>query len=310
MTENALQTRPAFPLAHRTAADPLAAFLASKRSEATRRAYTQDVLAFSQHIDARDVAALLGTGVADVAAWRDAMMAEGKKPATVGRRLSGLRAFFKFAVSMGAASRNPAELVEAPTVAAHRARAPWIDRADGRALLEAPPTDTARGKRDRAILELLLRLGLRRGELTSLTLGSINRDVAGGCWTLIVSGKGGKVRELAMNGTGRTMAEYLDAAGRDIEAEPEDTPLFQGRGGRPMTGEAIRQLVNRYADRAGCTIRGGAALSAHGCRRTFATAAIDAGVGMEALRRAMGHASVSTTSRYDKRADADVTVNY
>ncbi len=68
--------------------------------------------------------------------------------------------------------------------------------------------------------------------------------------------------------------------------------------GRMLTGEAIRQILARRTLAAGL-----AAISPHDLRRTYAGDLFDAGADLPAVQQLMGHASPSTTSRYDRRGD-------
>lgn len=284
---------------------PLREFFMAKRSAATRRAYKGDLEAFMRFMR-RGGESMFAATPGDVAAWRDAQTAQGLAPATVARRISAVRAAFRFLVATGRLSQNPADPVEAPRVDAHRASAPWLERAEARRLLNAPDPSTRRGLRDRAILALLLGLGLRRGELAALRCGDIQATPGGG-YTLRVQGKRGKVRVLTMNGAFAPVAAYLQAEGRELS---DEGLLFKGLLGRELSGEAVRKIVARYALQADVAVQGGESISPHGLRRSFATRALDGGASIEMLRRAMGHSSVATTSRYDKRADADLTVSY
>jgi site-specific recombinase XerD len=65
-----------------------------------------------------------------------------------------------------------------------------------------------------------------------------------------------------------------------------------------LTGEAIRQILSRRTRVAGL-----AAISPHDLRRTYAGDLLDAGADLPAVQQLMGHASPSTTSRYDRRGD-------
>ncbi|MBI4612722.1 MAG: tyrosine-type recombinase/integrase [Planctomycetes bacterium] len=286
--------------------DLVGAFVGAKRSRETRAAYLADLRALAAHLGGREA---LGTAtVAGIVAWRDDMLARGLSPATVGRRLSAARTFYGFAVAEGLRPSNPALHVEGPAVEAARARAPWVEAPDARRILEVPDTSTVRGLRDRAILGLLFRLGLRRGEVAGLTRGQVRQEADG--LRLVVHGKGGKTRELVLNGEGRILLSWVERAG--LLDAPADALMFASprNPARALSGRQLANIVRDAARAAGVEVQGGDSLSPHGARRTFATRALDTGATMEALRRAMGHASVATTSRYDRRADADLVVSY
>lgn len=299
-----------------TAGDALGAFLANKRSANTRRAYAADLGAFARYLGAADQAeaarVVLAADVAAVVAWRDAMIADGCAPSTVARRLAAARTFYTFARAVGAVERNPAELVEAPRVEAARQRAPHVEAAGARRLLDSPDTSTVRGLRDRAILGLLACSGLRRAEVAGLRAGDVKCSPVG--VTATVDGKGGKVRTVDVDrATAAALLAYLAAAGRPLDQAEASAPMFRGIG--PHAGasgialDTVDHLVRAHAARAGVEAVGGA-VAPHALRRTFATVALDRGASLEALRRTMGHADPRTTARYDRRREASVTVAY
>ena len=315
----ALPTLPAHPAAQGVRVGGVGALLAAKRNANTLAAYARDVLDLARFLagqdvfgldDPRAVRALLGATSADIARWRDEL-ARNRLPATVARKLSAVRTFYKLATSEGLVRTNPATLVEAPKVQAHRARAPFLEAPEVRRLLAAPNTSTLTGKRDRVILALAFRLGLRSDEIRLLTVGQIERDGVG--WKLRVVGKGGKERTLALNGVASLLRDYLHAAG--LETAPAGALVFPSPldPSRPLARRVFARIFARHAKRAGVVVEANGRvreLSPHVGRRTFATRVLDCGGSIEALRRAMGHANTATTARYDRRADADVVADY
>jgi integrase/recombinase XerD len=111
---------------------------------------------------------------------------------------------------------------------------PALGDRQARAFLEAPPADTLKGQRDRAILATLLYHGLRCEELCTLTVGSIHQRE--GVPHIRVEGKGDKVRYLPLHVTAqRLIAAYLQEA---KHAEDLRDPLF-----RPVKNNRTRTLA-------------------------------------------------------------------
>lgn len=291
------------------------AFVASKRSAATRAAYGRDLAAFAVHLgsdpaDADAVSAtLLAASVADVTGWRDAMIASGHRPASVNRRLAALRTFYKFAKATGALDAlhpNPVEFVECPRVSVERQRRPFLEAEDVAKLLDAPDPSTRRGARDRAALGLMAVSGLRREEVSHLRCGDL-AAVGEPPWDLTVDGKGDKTRIVAVDGdTVAAIHAYLRLSGRDLGAHPA-APIFLGRDKRsPISVDAVDDIVARNARAVGLPGR----VAPHALRRSFGTITADQGATPDQRRRAMGHASLTTTSRYDRRQRAVVLAKY
>jgi site-specific recombinase XerD len=293
--------------------------LANKRSAATRAAYRADILAFVRYVGADTSVAeptLLTATVGQIIAWRDTMIAKEAAPATIARRLSSIRTFFRFARAVGAAAINPAELVEGPRVEASRQRAPHLEARQARRLLAAPDTTTMRGLRDRAILGLLASSGLRRAEVAGLCLGDVRSEPGG--LVVTVTGKGGRTRTVDVDrATADALVAYLATDGRTVGPGDGGGPLFRplrnprGRGNldKPLSLRAINTMVSGYAAIADVRAQDGA-VAPHALRRTYASVAIDRGASLETLRRSMGHADLRTTARYDKRRESTLTVTY
>lgn len=161
--------------------------------------------------------------------------------------------------------------------------------------LEGPHPTVA--TRDRALFALMLAAGLRRSEAATLQMRHLRRDEQ----TLVVTGKGGRVRRIPIS---RGAFELLE---RWLERLPAgSTFLFPriGRTGRvlcdrPMSGTAIALLLRRRCDSADVPL-----IRPHDLRRTTATDALEAGCDLLAVGAVLGHSSPAVTARYDRRGDA------
>lgn len=89
-------------------------------------------------------------------------------PASVRRKLSALSSLFDYLCERNAVTHNPVDGVARPDEATNEGKTPALSDPQARALLKAPTDTTLKGKRDRAILSVLLYHGLRRAELCSL----------------------------------------------------------------------------------------------------------------------------------------------
>lgn len=218
------------------------------------------------------------------------MHARGLSAATISRRLSAARAFFRWLGREGLVSENPAAAVKNPR---RGERLPdRLDVEDVEAVLEAPDTADPAGWRDRALLELLYAAGLRVSELVALDLD----DVSFADRTLRVLGKGRKERIVPF---GRKAAEvlraYLDAfAARRIATEEE--ALFLNQRGRRLTDRSVRRILDQAVRRA-ALLRG---VHPHLLRHSFATHLLESGMDLRAIQELLGHSRLSTTQRYTR----------
>lgn len=161
-------------------------------NEKTQRFYKCDVAAFSAFTGLRKVTELRTVTRAHVIAWRKALEARHLTPASIRRKLSALSSLFDYLCERNAVLGNPVDGVKRPAANANEGSTPALGDAQARRLLEAPPADTLKGIRDRAILAVLLYHGLRREELCLLRI----RDMQSrqGVMHFRVKGKRDKIR--------------------------------------------------------------------------------------------------------------------
>lgn len=171
----------------------------------------------------------------------------------------------------------------------------WLTLGQARALLNAPD-GTMRGKRDKAVLALLLGCGLRREELAKLDWHQIQlRD---GKWMLIdIKGKGGRIRTIgapvwviqALNAWER---EACPVRARNTPSRVVRSIRESGKINGSLSATAIWDIVLKYAAEVGVTC------TPHDLRRTFAKLARKGGAQLEVIQKSLGHASIRTTEIY------------
>lgn len=229
-----------------------------------------------------------------------------RKP-TAARKLVVVRRLLEVAVILKLRNDNPArELTGFSTGAKDETPHRALNKAEVRTLLEVIPTDTRKGKRDYALIMLLLRTGLRRAEAAALLRKDISNE-QGHTIVTVHHGKGEKRRVIKLPvDVFKALTLYLEAIS-NLEAggqaaQTENRPLFVrfSKGDRPkqtaLNGLDIERIVEGYAKAAGL-----AGLSPHGLRATFVTITLGNGASLEQVQYAMGHADPRTTERYHKR---------
>ena len=267
----------------------------------TRRAYKNDVNSFMRFLGITQAGEFRSVTRAHVIAWRKTLEAQSLAPSSIRRKLSALSDLFDHLCESNAITHNPVKGVLRPKEAAHEGKTPALSDAQARQLLDAPPTDTLKGKRDRAILAVLLYHALRRAELCGLQMRDYS--VRRGVQTLAVHGKGSKIRYLPVHPLAvRLIEDFLDATSH---REERDSPLFRplkNPGGsleRPLSGTAVyTSVVKQWARKAGIPPE---AVRPHALRTTAATNALEHGADIAKVQEWLGHSNISTTRLYDKR---------
>lgn len=240
--------------------------------------------------------------------------------ATVGRKISSLRSFFKFLTRENHVARNPfaglaspkrnkflpqvltvqevARLLDAPRQVGaealkteiHPARRLWLDYV---------------AARDTAILEALYSTGMRISELTGMA--EEHFDMLSG--VIKARGKGKKERLCPVGAPAvkalRAALEKRAAVAPALQRKPAARPASPGgqRSGRPvfishtggrLTPRSVERLLKRYLVRANLNPN----ISPHALRHSFATHLLDAGADLRSVQELLGHASLSTTQIY------------
>lgn len=203
-----------------------------------------------------------------------------------------LRSFLRFAHATGRTSAQLWGAVPAPS-AWHLASLPKaVPAADVERLLQVASHArfTACGRRDYAILLLLVRLGLRRGEVASLRLDDIDWRAG----ELTVSGKGSRAERLPLPAEpGEAIVAWLTDGRPECQSRSLFTTLRPA--GLPLTSGAVGHVVGST-----CRTAGLGRIGAHQLRHTLATAMLRAGASLPEVGQVLRHRSVMSTAIYAK----------
>ena len=219
-------------------------------------------------------------------AYLSFLNAAGQSPRSVGRRLAAFRSFLRYLRGRGWLPHDPTSALQPPRAGRRLPR--FVPEEELVRLLDSPWEDSPRGRRDRAIFELLYGSGMRLSELTTLTREAV--DLRGR--TVRVMGKGRKERLVVF---GTQAGEALRAHLEQLRADGVGAggPLFPGRRGR-LSGRTVQRIVRARLLRLG---RAGGH-SPHALRHSFATHMLDRGADIRVIQELLGHASLSTTQIY------------
>jgi site-specific recombinase XerD len=205
----------------------------------------------------------------------------GQAPLTVRRKLTAIASFYRFLLDTGSATLNPARGLPLPKVT--QCFPTCLTAEQARALLEAAHTPW-----HRAMIALLLFAGLRRSEVTAITLEDLDLGNA----QLLVRGKGAKQRVVPLTPL------VVEAIGEYLSCRPQtqSNHLFVSRvGGHPIAGRVVNRMLKRMLEEAGMDEQG---ITPHRLRHTFATHLIRNGVDVRTVQELLGHADLQTTAHY------------
>jgi integrase/recombinase XerD len=225
---------------------------------------------------------------------------------TIHTKLITLRRFFEHLEATDAILLNPC----------HRLRLPHLENRlpryiltleEARAILDAPNTQTQRGIRDKAILEVFYSTGIRREEMTRLTLHDV--DPKNG-FLRVNKGKGARDRVVPMGDKASDyVAEYLKEVRLPWSKQIRDERalwLSSSAPHQPIGHQMVALLVREYAQAAGIQKR----ITPHVWRHTCATHLIASGANIVYAQRLLGHRSLRTTQIYTRATIPEVKATH
>ncbi len=258
-------------------------------SPLTIKSYREDLASLGEYLD--DPATEPGHWQApDLRGYLAALHEAGYAPASIARRLASLRSFLRFGQRDGWASTNAAKPLRNPRRA--RPLPHFLSADETTLLLEAPPSTTSAGLRDRALLETMYAGGLRVSELVGLNDADLDLSAA----VLTVRGKGRRERKSPIGSFAvralhawlavRTLGPRAERAGR--------APVFVNRFGHRLTTRSVGRMLEKYLRETGLDRR----TSPHTLRHSFATHLLDRGADVRSVQELLGHKSLTTTQIY------------
>jgi integrase/recombinase XerD len=213
-------------------------------------------------------------------------------PSTVGRKVAAVKSFFHFLLADGKIQDDPTGLVDSPSVDRHLPHP--LSREEVDVLLAAPAhLSTAKGLRDKALLELMYATGMRASEVIHLEIEAVDLDAG----TVRCLGKGDKERILPLYEQARKSIEvYIEKGRPRLLRGRKETALFINHRGRPLTRQGLWLIVKEYATAVGLEQK----VTPHTLRHSFAVHMLDGGAGLRELQQLLGHTNISSTQIYTK----------
>jgi len=238
----------------------------------------------------------------ELEAFARQLVSSGLSPRSAARAIACVRGYYRFLLLEKRIGTDPAEDLRAPR--AWPALPKYLDMDEVDRLLAQPDTASARGMRDKALIELLYATGLRVSELLSLRAGDINLD--GGYLTCI--GKGDKQRLVPL---GHTAAEWVrrylaEARPHLLKSRKSGWLFVNAKGGGQLSRVGFWKILKEYGIKAGVSRE----ISPHVLRHSFATHLLERGADLRAIQMMLGHADLSTTQIYTHVLEARLRAVY
>lgn len=212
-----------------------------------------------------------------------------RKPASIARKLSSLKNFYKYLHEKAVVKENFFAFARAPKIS--RYHPDYLSVEEIQKILEAPNLKTEKGIRDRAMLELLYGAGMRISELINLKMSAVYDEIG----FIKIVGKGNKERLVPYGSFARKAVEcYLTEAREKKRTEAETDILFLSSRNRKFSRTGAWKMIRNYALMAGIKKD----VTPHTFRHSFATHLIEGGADLRVVQELLGHSSITTTQIY------------
>jgi integrase/recombinase XerC len=261
----------------------------------TLRNYSSDLLEFDRYLTRGGKDTHLHPHQIDHISIRDFLghlHQKGNAKTSIARKLAAIRSFFRYLYSEGKVPSNPARLVHSPRLPERTPR--FLSVREVETILELPDTHTDRGRRDRAILELLYASGLRIGELVRINLEDLSLEQR----VTKVYGKGKKERLVPFGKKAeQALRRYVEKRGallRRQRTARDPNAFFLNLRGSRISARSVERNLKEYIKKSALLLD----VHPHLFRHSFATHLLNNGADLRCIQELLGHESLSTTQKY------------
>jgi integrase/recombinase XerC/integrase/recombinase XerD len=262
------------------------------RRETTKETYRKALREYSKWLGGTSPSVLTSN---DIQRYKDYILSKELSSTSMSSYLTAVRRFYDYLVSTGRVGDNPARKVKgAPRLRRHLTDP--ITRGDVARLINAVDTSTPLGRRDEAILNLMVRAGLSEIEIVRLNLGDLKSK--GGSKVIYVQGKSKDSKDEYVTLTHpleESLMRYIEERG---ESAP-DEPLFWGVGNRAVreriSTRGLRARINHYFESAGIKKKG---ITPASLRHTAAMLAIEEGATVSEIQRMLRLRTTESALQY------------
>lgn len=254
----------------------------------TELSYRRDLKKMVAYFDQAGVQKMEEVTEADLKVYLGGMRKEKFAPATISRNIASIRAFFHYLLKKGIIREDPSEYLKAPKIQKKTPEFLTVEEVDR--LLRQPSSDTGKGIRDKAMLELLYATGMRVSELLNLQTEDINLSFG-----YVICHDSEKERVLPIGNVSRdALVRYMDKARKLFVKDTKETALFTNCSGKAMSRQGFWKVLKGYAEAAGIHRD----ITPHTLRHSFAVHMLQNGADIKSVQEMLGHSDISSTQVY------------
>jgi integrase/recombinase XerC len=245
----------------------------------TCQAYQRDLRQFFDHFKQEDLNKIDRNTIRN---YLGILQRQGLDKRSAARKLSAIKAFFKYCARENIIPSNPALGLRSPKL--DKKLPSFLSEKQAENAVQPGQEKPEETTRNNALMELLYGSGLRSSELLGLKVGDL--DLSGG--QVKVMGKGSKQRIAPLT------RESISALKKYIAGRENQEIVFLGARGKALNRRQLQRIVQARIRSA----HYGGKASPHVLRHSFATHLLDRGADLKAVKELLGHANLSTTQIY------------
>ena len=258
-------------------------------SEYTVTFYKDDIGEFFLFMNQQNLRSLSEIEYFDARLFLTGLHEKNFARASISRKISSLRSFFRFLNREGEITENPFALVSSPK--SEKRLPDFFYEEEMGNLLKACEGEEPIQVRNRAMFELFYATGIRVSECSGLRLKDIDFSLS----TILVKGKGSKERYVPFGTYAHEALEkYINISRGLLLKKEEHEYVFVNYKGGPLTSRGMRHVLNEIIKKASINAK----IHPHMLRHTFATHLLNNGADLRTVQELLGHENLSSTQIY------------
>ncbi len=256
----------------------------------TITSYERDLKCFYNFLNGIGVTDFDKVNKTSVMSYVYEMQKSNKSSSTISRNIASIRSFYNHFNEKGILNSNPLKGFESAKL--EKKMTEILSVSEVSTLLEQPDTNTVKGLRDKAMLELLYATGIRVTELISIKTEDVDLD-----YEYIKCGERNRIRIIPIGSKAvSALKNYISEARNKLSCSEQEHMLFLNTKGTAMTRQGFWKIIKSYTLKAGIS----PAITPHTLRHSFAIHLIENGADIQSVQEMLGHSDISTTLFYVK----------
>ena len=257
-------------------------------SKNTLQSYNRDLQKFYSYVSMQGVTDITKVTGTTLNSYMLFLEKSGSAPASITRNIASIKTFYNYLFQKRIIDENPAITLKTPKIDKKLPDILTVNETDK--LLNQPDLSSAKGLRDKAMLELLYATGIRVSELINLNLTDVNLKLG-----YIICSTGGKERIVPFGKKAKhSLSEYLKSARNELLKGADSSYLFTNCSGKVMSRQGFWKLIKHYGESADIDTE----ITPHILRHSFAAHMIENGADLHAVQKMLGHSDISSTQVY------------